>query len=71
MLRERLIRRAADPHDRRRFLLALTQQGRQLASRREGTVEERVASALSDMDPNDIAAAERALAKIAAKLLNA
>lgn len=71
LLRERLIRRAADPHDRRRFLLALTQQGRQLASRREGTVEERVASALSDMDPNDIAAAERALAKIAAQLLNA
>jgi len=70
LLRERLIRRAEDPHDRRRFLLALTPQGRTLAARREGTVEERVASTLKSLGGEDLAAAERALAMLAAELLD-
>ncbi len=69
LMRERLIRRAADPHDRRRFLLALTQQGRALASRREGTVEQKISAALERFDAKDLAAAERTLAALASALL--
>lgn len=69
LLRERLVRRAADPHDRRRFLLALTPQGRSLSSRREGTVEERVAGALEVLDEGNLAAAERTLQRVVAELL--
>jgi MarR family transcriptional regulator, organic hydroperoxide resistance regulator len=71
LLRERLIRRAADPHDRRRFLLALTSQGRSLSSRREGTVEERVETALATLEPEARACAEVALSKLAVALLEA
>jgi len=70
LLRERLVRRAGDPHDRRRFLLALTQQGRGLAARRAGTVEERVVNALQGLSKDELAASERALALLANKLLD-
>ena len=70
LMRERLIRRAPDPHDRRRFLLALTPQGRLLASRREGTVEQKIAAALERLERAEIASAERALATLAGALLD-
>jgi MarR family transcriptional regulator, organic hydroperoxide resistance regulator len=63
-----LVRRAVDPHDGRRFLLALTGLGRQLAARRSGTIEERAEAALAALGPDEVAAAHRALAAVAALL---
>ena len=70
LLRDRLVRRAADPHDRRRFLLALTPQGQRVASRREGTVEERVTLAVRELGPEEMRAAQRAMQVLASKLLD-
>lgn len=63
-----LVRRAVDPHDGRRSLLALTQQGKQLAARQAGSIEERAAVALATLAPEESQAACRALAAVAAAL---
>ena len=63
-----LVRRAVDPHDGRRFLLALTTSGKQLVARRTGTIEERAEAALAALAPDEVAAAHRALAAVAAAL---
>ncbi len=67
--RDRLVRRAADPHDERRFLLALTPRGRQLATRRDGTIEGLVSEAAGKMSAADLRAAERVLESLASALL--
>jgi len=68
--RDRLVRRAADPHDARRFLLALSPQGRELAARRSGTIEERVSNVLAAMDAGSVKGAERVLESLANALLD-
>jgi MarR family transcriptional regulator, organic hydroperoxide resistance regulator len=69
LLRAGLVRSGADPHDRRRLMLALTRKGRLLAARKADTIESRAEAALAGLSPRDAQAAERALAAVAAALL--
>jgi len=63
-----LVRRAADPHDGRRYLLALTRKGKRLAARKADTIESRAEAALATLAPKDAQAARRALVALASAL---
>ena len=67
--RDRHVKRAGDPHDGRRSLLALTESGRRLAQVKSGTVEARVTAALGRLGPEDSAAAGRVLQALAEELM--
>jgi MarR family transcriptional regulator, organic hydroperoxide resistance regulator len=62
------VRRAADPHDGRRFLLAVTPKARTAISNLTGTIEQRIESALGTVLASQLAGAEAALAVVAAAL---
>lgn len=62
------LRRTADPHDRRRFLLVVTLRGRAASGKRAGTIEERVSAALAQLPAAHTALAEKALELIAREL---
>lgn len=66
--RHGFLRRAVDPLDRRRQLLALTRKARAVISRLSGTVEERVGEVLAGRSPEEIASAEKILALVAGSL---
>ncbi|HXW08897.1 MAG TPA: MarR family winged helix-turn-helix transcriptional regulator [Vicinamibacterales bacterium] len=66
--RQRLLRRAGDPRDRRRVILHLTRRGGRANAVRRGTVEFAVAHALADVNARDRAAARRVLARLARHL---
>jgi MarR family transcriptional regulator, organic hydroperoxide resistance regulator len=62
------ITRTADPKDGRRAVITLTDEGRRLDRRQAGTVEAEVREAVSVAAPDEVAAARRLLARIAALL---
>lgn len=66
--RRGMVLRAKDPIDGRRFLLAATRSARATASRRAGTIEQRLEAALSSLSRDQVAAAHAALAEVAEKL---
>jgi DNA-binding MarR family transcriptional regulator len=68
LIERRLLSRTPHPHDRRRTLLRLTEQGRRLDKLNAGTVESAVRQALRATSPADHAAAGRLLARIAESL---
>ncbi len=59
-----VLRRRADPTDRRRALLSLTAKGARLNETKGGTVEEAVEKALSRIDPTTLTGAEVAITNI-------
>lgn len=63
-----LLARRADPHDRRRTFLALTEAGRALNVDPSGTVEGAVARVLSELPPAKVAAAREVLGALSAAL---
>lgn len=66
--RDDFLRRAVDPLDRRRQLLALTRKGRAVAATLSGTVEERVAHALAEVSPEEVGSAEKILSLVTESL---
>lgn len=66
--RGRFVRRAVDPLDRRRHLLAVTPRARAATSVRTGTVEERVAGALGALSAREIESTKRGLLLVAKEL---
>jgi MarR family transcriptional regulator, organic hydroperoxide resistance regulator len=64
----RLLRRHADPRDRRRAVLRLTAGGRRANAVKSGTVEAAVAAAMFRCRDADVAAAGRVLAAVATQL---
>jgi len=63
-----VIRRRADPRDRRRSLLGLTPKGAKLDSRIAGTVEAGVRAIISDLPPRKLEVAGEVLTALAASL---
>lgn len=59
------IRRRADPRDRRRSLLGLTDRGRHFDVATEGTIEAAVSRALAEISPGKVQAARDVLLAIA------
>lgn len=68
LLGQRLLRRATDPHDRRRAVLHLTPRGARVNAVNRRTVEEAVRRALAAVPPRDREAARRALTQLAVQL---
>ncbi len=66
--RDGFLRRAVDPLDRRRQLLALTRKARAVAATLSGTVEERVADALAEAPPEEVVSAEKILSLVTESL---
>ncbi|HEX5064997.1 MAG TPA: LamG-like jellyroll fold domain-containing protein [Myxococcota bacterium] len=66
--RQGSIRRRADPRDRRRTLLGLTDRGRESDVATEGTIEAAVSRALAAMSPGKVQAAREVLLAIADSL---
>jgi DNA-binding MarR family transcriptional regulator len=66
--RDGFLRRAVDPLDRRRQLLALTRKARSVAATLSGTVEERVADALAEALPEEVVSAEKILSLVTESL---
>lgn len=66
--RQRLLTRLADPLDRRRAVLRLTQRGRRANAIQAGTVEAAVAAALAATPPRDRDAARRVLEQVTSRL---
>ena len=62
------ITRWRDPVDGRRALLSLTTQGKAINNKKSGSVENAVARALGKLTAEEIAAAEKALTRIAQEL---
>jgi DNA-binding MarR family transcriptional regulator len=60
--------RAADPEDRRRALLTLTDQGRALDTNQEGTTESAVRRILAKVEVADVEATRRVLAALTVEL---
>jgi DNA-binding MarR family transcriptional regulator len=56
-----LVERRTDPEDRRRVLLDLTDQGREVDALREGTIESAVGSALQSLPPEHVRVAREVL----------
>ena len=54
--------------DRRRIVVVLTDRGRELGSRTEGTIEARIASFLTRQDPTEIDACLRVMAALTREL---
>ena len=63
-----LVRREADPFDRRRAMLELTRRGKLLNRQRAGTVESMVARALAKQSAQGLAHARAVLKAVAASL---
>lgn len=63
-----LVRREADPFDRRRAMLELTRRGAVLNRQRAGTVESMVARALEEQSSEGLAHAEAVLKAVASSL---
>ncbi|HUJ27640.1 MAG TPA: MarR family transcriptional regulator [Myxococcales bacterium] len=59
---------AVDPLDHRRRRLALTRRGRRIDGTRQGTVERQIELALARLEPDELAAARRALAALGQQL---
>jgi len=65
---QRLLRRSADPRDRRRAVLLLTARGARVNAANQRTVEAAVRRALAAVPARDRAAARRALTRLAGQL---
>lgn len=63
-----LIRRESDPFDRRRALLKLTRRGMRLNDEQAGTIEAKIAQALSRMPRERVSTTKAVLAEIASAL---
>jgi DNA-binding MarR family transcriptional regulator len=63
-----LIRRESDPFDRRRALLKLTRRGMRLNDEQAGTIEAKIAQALSRMSRERVSTTKAVLAEIASAL---
>jgi MarR family transcriptional regulator, organic hydroperoxide resistance regulator len=68
--RKGLITRRADPRDGRRAFLGLSERGRKIDVRSDGTVEAAIVKALGLLDPKSIQSARQALEDIAQVLNN-
>lgn len=68
LIARRLITSRRDPRDRRRAFLSLTETGRELDRRSEGTVEAGVRRALEGLSGREIRATAKVLRKLAAAL---
>jgi DNA-binding MarR family transcriptional regulator len=68
LLNQRLLRRSADPRDRRRAVLHLTARGATVNAANQRTVEAAVRRALAAVPARDRAVARRALARLAGQL---
>jgi DNA-binding MarR family transcriptional regulator len=66
--RAKLVRRVADPTDRRRALLTLTKRGQLLNDERAGTVEGAVRETLRGLPPTKLEAVREVLATLAGAL---
>jgi MarR family transcriptional regulator, organic hydroperoxide resistance regulator len=66
--RRGILKRSADPDDRRRALFGLTAQGRKLDGLRTGTVEAAVRRALKDLSPAHVGGARKVLSELAVVL---
>ncbi len=66
--RRKLLMRRTDPHDARRWFLALTDAGRALNVDPSGTVEGAVQSVLEGMPPGKVAIAREVLAALSGRL---
>ncbi|MBS1153195.1 MAG: Organic hydroperoxide resistance transcriptional regulator [Myxococcaceae bacterium] len=66
--RKGLITRRADPRDGRRAFLGLTEKGRKIDVRSEGTVEAAIVAALATLDRKTVQRVREALVHIAAVL---
>ncbi|MDQ2645160.1 MAG: MarR family transcriptional regulator [Myxococcota bacterium] len=64
----KLLRREADPRDRRRAVLSLTARGKRLNGQRTGSIEAVVEGALRRVPNGDLRAAERVLQAVVTAL---
>lgn len=67
----KLLRREADPRDRRRAVLSLTARGKRLNGQRTGSIEAVVERALRRVANSDLRAAERVLQAVVTALEDA
>jgi DNA-binding MarR family transcriptional regulator len=68
LVSQRMVRRIANPADRRRAVLRLAPRGKRINARRRGTIEAAVAAALAQSPPADRRAARRLLQRVADRL---
>lgn len=66
--RRGFVARRADGSDRRRLHLALTARGRAIERKRDGTVEAELEKVLARLQPDEVRAAQKALAAIGDRL---